>query len=359
MSQIDISSIEKRYGNHEVIHGIDVKIEDGEFAVLVGPSGCGKSTLLRMIAGLEDISGGEISIGGKVVNDLPPKERNIAMVFQNYALYPHMTVAENMGFSLKLAKADKGEIAEKVKAAADILGLHELLERYPRQLSGGQRQRVAMGRAIVRDPSVFLFDEPLSNLDAKLRVKMRTEIKALHQKLKNTIVYVTHDQIEAMTMADKIIVLEGGFVSQVGTPLELYDNPRNTFVATFIGSPSMNLIGAKVIDSNFVELETGQGFAFANELEAGREIKIGIRPEHMHLADEASDTTVATQVMVVEPTGAETHVICSNDELEILAAIRDRVDLVPGQKINLSVDAGRLHVFCAKSGLAIEAKTGQ
>ncbi len=241
MASVAIERVEKAFGSTKVIHGVDVGIEDGEFCVLVGPSGCGKSTLLRMIAGLEEISGGRISIGGKVVNDVPPKERDIAMVFQNYALYPHMKVRDNMAFALMLAKRPRAEIDRRVGEAAAILGLTPYLDRYPRQLSGGQRQRVAMGRAIVRDPQVFLFDEPLSNLDAKLRVSMRTEIKALHQRLKTTSIYVTHDQIEAMTMADRIVVMRDGVVEQTGAPLDLYDTPANTFVAGFIGSPSMNM----------------------------------------------------------------------------------------------------------------------
>ena len=242
MASVTIEDVRKSYGSVEVLHGINVAIEEGEFVVLVGPSGCGKSTLLRMLAGLEHITSGAIRIGNRVVNDLAPKERDIAMVFQNYALYPHLTVAENMGFSLKLAGVKRAEIEEKVRSAAEILGLAHLLDRYPRMLSGGQRQRVAMGRAIVRDPQVFLFDEPLSNLDAKLRVTMRSEIKNLHQRLKTTTVYVTHDQIEAMTMADKIVVMHDGIVEQIGTPLELYDRPDNLFVAGFIGSPAMNFI---------------------------------------------------------------------------------------------------------------------
>src|SRR5215213_6557273 len=245
MASVEIRSVKKSYGSAQVIHGVSINIQDGEFVILVGPSGCGKSTLLRMIAGLENISGGELRIGPRVVNDVPPKERDIAMVFQNYALYPHMTVADNMGFSLKLKRAPKAEIKQRVDGAAEILGLTKFLDRYPRQLSGGQRQRVAMGRAIVRDPQVFLFDEPLSNLDAKLRVAMRTEIKALHQRLKTTSIYVTHDQIEAMTMADRIVVMNAGRVEQIGSPLELYDNPANLFVAGFIGSPAMNFIPEK------------------------------------------------------------------------------------------------------------------
>ena len=242
MAAVSIKAVQKFFGSTQVIRGVDIDIADGEFCVLVGPSGCGKSTLLRMLAGLEEITHGEISIGGKVVNRVPPKERDIAMVFQNYALYPHMTVRDNMSFALMLAKQSKDEIGARVKKAADILGLDQLLDRYPRQLSGGQRQRVAMGRAIVRDPQVFLFDEPLSNLDAKLRVQMRTEIKELHQRLKTTSIYVTHDQIEAMTMADKIVVMKDGVIEQTGDPLTLYDRPNNTFVAGFIGSPAMNMV---------------------------------------------------------------------------------------------------------------------
>src|SRR4029453_15496631 len=239
MASVAIRDVRKAFGATAVIHGVDISIRDGEFVVLVGPSGCGKSTLLRMIAGLENITAGEIRIGERIVNNVPPKERDVAMVFQNYALYPHMTVAANMAFSMKLRGAPQKEIDERVNRAAAILGLSQLLQRYPRQLSGGQRQRVCMGRAIVRDPRVFLFDEPLSNLDAKLRVQMRTETKELHQRLKTTSIYVTHDQIEAMTMADKIVVMRDGVVEQIGGPLDLYDNPTNTFVAGFIGSPAL------------------------------------------------------------------------------------------------------------------------
>ena len=246
MASVEIRGVRKAFGSASVIHGVDISIRDGEFVVLVGPSGCGKTTLLRMVAGLENITAGEIRIGERVVNDLPPKERDIAMVFQNYALYPHMTVAANMAFSMKLRGAPKNEIETRVNRAAEILGLSQLLARFPRQLSGGQRQRVAMGRAIVRDPQVFLFDEPLSNLDAKLRVQMRTEIKELHQRLKTTTVYVTHDQIEAMTLADKIVVMHDGKVEQIGAPLDLYDQPDNLFVAGFIGSPAMNMIRGKI-----------------------------------------------------------------------------------------------------------------
>ena len=292
MAAVDVRQVEKYFGSVQVLHGVSIDIPDGEFVVLVGPSGCGKSTLLRMIAGLEEISRGEIAIGGRVVNNVPPKDRDIAMVFQNYALYPHMTVKENMAFSLKLARAPKAVLEERVGKAAQILGLGQLLDRYPRQLSGGQRQRVAMGRAIVRDPQVFLFDEPLSNLDAKLRVQMRTEIKELHQRLKTTSVYVTHDQIEAMTMADRIVVLQLGHVEQVGAPLDLYDRPANLFVAGFIGSPAMNFIDATPAAGGRPGRRGRDGRHAAAGLarrqrpvpgQDGQPVVYGIRPEHLEL----------------------------------------------------------------------------
>ena len=282
MAEVKIRELFKSYGNTEVIHGLDVDIEDGEFVVLVGPSGCGKSTLLRMIAGLEGISSGKIMIGKSIVNNLPPSERDIAMVFQNYALYPHKTVNDNMAFSLKMKGLSKNEIANRVNQAAEILGLTPYLQRYPRALSGGQRQRVAMGRAIVRDPQVFLFDEPLSNLDAKLRVQMRAEIRELQQRLNSTTIYVTHDQIEAMTMADKIVVMKDGYIEQIGSPLEVYDKPANTFVASFIGSPAMNMIeGIVEIKNNSFKLqvaETKIDLPNIKELENGQKIIVGIRP---------------------------------------------------------------------------------
>src|SRR5688572_24120611 len=286
MASVVIRDVRKSFGSTAVIHGVSVNIDDGEFVVLVGPSGCGKSTLLRMIAGLENITGGEIRIGDRVVNNVPPKERDIAMVFQNYALYPHMTVAANMGFSLKLRGAPKSEIESRVARAADILGLQPYLERYPRQLSGGQRQRVAMGRAIVRDPQVFLFDEPLSNLDAKLRVAMRTEIKELHQRIKTTTVYVTHDQIEAMTMADKIVVMHDGRIEQIGEPLELYDRPNNRFVAGFIGSPAMNfLTGRLAISGGGARFEGDRDLNLPLDVRppgsSGQPVVLGVRPEHL------------------------------------------------------------------------------
>ena len=351
MASVDIQGVTKAYGATAVIHGVDVDISDGEFVVLVGPSGCGKSTLLRMIAGLENITGGKISIGGRVVNDVPPKERDIAMVFQNYALYPHMTVFDNMGFSLKLRKADKSEIDRRVGQAADILGLRPLLERYPRQLSGGQRQRVAMGRAIVRDPQVFLFDEPLSNLDAKLRVAMRTEIKELHQRLKTTTVYVTHDQIEAMTMADKIVVMHDGIVEQIGAPLELYDRPDNMFVAGFIGSPAMNFLkGEIVVADGHPTFQTADGFSFplpaAHAAHAGRALVAGARPETIHVSDDGS----FVDVVVVEPTGSETQVVVKTGGHEMVCLFRDRLMPKPGDRIRVAPDPAQVHLFDAETG---------
>src|SRR5215471_9558329 len=308
MASVGIRDVKKAFGQTQVIHGVDITIGDGEFVVLVGPSGCGKSTLLRMIAGLENITAGEIRIGERVVNNVPPKERDIAMVFQNYALYPHMTVAANMGFSLRLRGAPKAEIDARVTQAAEILGLVPLLERFPRQLSGGQRQRVAMGRAIVRDPQVFLFDEPLSNLDAKLRVAMRTEIKELHQRLETTTVYVTHDQIEAMTMADKIVVMHDGVVEQIGAPLDLYDRPGNVFVASFIGSPAMNLLKGTIRANGRAEFVSESGIrlplAAAPGNSDGQPVIYGIRPEHFALAHDGAEA----EVQVVEPTGSELQV---------------------------------------------------
>src|SRR6187431_2818822 len=303
MASVAIRDVRKAFGAIEVIHGVDVLINDGEFVVLVGPSGCGKSTLLRMVAGLENITSGEIRIGDRVVNNLPPKERDIAMVFQNYALYPHMTVAANMGFSLRLRGAPKAEIEARVKRAAEILGLGPYLERFPRQLSGGQRQRVAMGRAIVRDPQVFLFDEPLSNLDAKLRVAMRSEIKELHQRLKTTSVYVTHDQIEAMTMGDQIVVMRDGRIEQTGSPLDLYDNPANQFVAGFIGSPAMNFLPATLRrggSGTQVELHDGTRLDAppASSGSDGQPVVFGTRPEHLTLTDGAG---IPAKVVVMEP----------------------------------------------------------
>src|ERR1700741_401204 len=306
MASVSFDNVEKAYGSTKVIHGVGFDIHDGEFMVLVGPSGCGKSTLLRMLAGLEEIDGGAIAIDGKVVNDTESKDRDIAMVFQSYALYPHMTVRANMAFSLKLRNADASVIAERVAKASKILNLDAYLERFPRELSGGQRQRVAMGRAIVRDPKVFLFDEPLSNLDAKLRVSMRSEIKALHQRLKTTTIYVTHDQVEAMTMADRIVVLRDGRIEQIGSPLELYDSPANVFVAEFIGSPAMNMLPAKLsMDGNrrAAVIDGGSKIELPPQLAGadGQTILVGIRPEHLSVGHVANGLT--GKVALVEPTG--------------------------------------------------------
>ena len=352
MASIALQNIRKSYGSLPVIHGIDIAIKDGEFIVLVGPSGCGKSTLLRMIAGLESISEGRLSIGETFVNDLRSKDRDIAMVFQNYALYPHLTVAENMGFSLKLRGVAKDEIAWRVDNAAKILALQPYLDRHPRHLSGGQRQRVAMGRAIVRDPKVFLFDEPLSNLDAKLRVAMRAEIKELHQRLKITTVYVTHDQTEAMTMADRIVVMRDGMVEQVGTPLDIYDNPATTFVAGFIGMPPMNLIKGRIQADDPSIFRTASGVPLPlppDRRLAGsdRELIYGVRPEKLILV---ADGGIAARVAIVEPTGSETQVTVRAQDENLTILLRERVALRPGETINLAVSTADVHLFDAATG---------
>jgi multiple sugar transport system ATP-binding protein len=342
VGSVSITDVRKAYGAVQVLHGVSVDIADGEFVVLVGPSGCGKSTLLRMLAGLEDITSGEVAIDGRIVNAVQPKERDIAMVFQSYALYPHMTVEQNMGFSLKLARAPKEEIRERVAKAAQMLSLESYLKRYPRQLSGGQRQRVAMGRAIVRDPKVFLFDEPLSNLDAKLRVQMRSEIKQNHQRLKTTTVYVTHDQVEAMTMADRIVVMHDGIVEQVGTPLELYDFPANLFVAGFIGSPAMNVLSGNVANGKFV---AGEGAAIAlprasRKIE-GETISLGVRPEHLSL----DPGGLSAEIVTVEPMGSETQVLMRLARHEIVGVFRERIAQKPGETLRVSVSPNHLHLF--------------
>jgi multiple sugar transport system ATP-binding protein len=349
MAEVSIRGVRKAFGTTQILHGVDVEVADGEFVILVGPSGCGKSTLLRMIAGLENIKSGEIAIGGRVVNEMPPKERDIAMVFQNYALYPHMTVRDNMAFSLTLAKAPKPVIEQKVGRAAGILGLDALLDRFPRQLSGGQRQRVAMGRAIVRDPQVFLFDEPLSNLDAKLRVQMRGEIKDLHQRLGTTTIYVTHDQIEAMTMADKIVVMQGGHVEQIGAPLELYDTPANVFVAGFIGSPAMNFLkghieaGAFRLGSLSLPLPTTRGVS------EGSRVTYGIRPEHWKL----DANGVPAIVRLVEPTGSETQVVAEIEGNRVVCAFRERVLHHPGETLHMTPDPACAHLFDDATGVRL------
>jgi len=350
MGSVSIERVEKAFGSVKVIHGVDIEAADGEFVVLVGPSGCGKSTLLRMIAGLEEISAGRIRIGERVVNDVSPKDRDIAMVFQNYALYPHMTVKENMAFSLRLRRMNQRERDERVMRAAEILGIGPLLERRPGQLSGGQRQRVAMGRAIVRDPQVFLFDEPLSNLDAKLRVQMRTEIRELHQRLGTTCVYVTHDQIEAMTMADKIVVLHDGLVEQIGSPLALYDRPNNLFVASFLGSPAMNLLSGALTGGDKPTFVTATGHAIPIDAlpnsYSGGEVVCGFRPESVTLGGE---TPLPAIVGVVEPTGSETHVFARLGDADIVAVLRERITLPPGAPLPISVAPGGVHLFDAKT----------
>ncbi len=356
MASVELHEVRKAFGALEVIHGVSLSIEDGEFVALVGPSGCGKSTLLRMIAGLEDISGGDIIIDDAVVNDLTPRERNIAMVFQSYALYPHMTVAENMGFNLRLSGASKAEIAERVNEAARMLDLVPLMERKPAQLSGGQRQRVAMGRAIVRNPAVFLFDEPLSNLDAKLRVQMRSEIKTLHQKVKTTSIYVTHDQIEAMTLADRIVVLNQGRVEQQGTPMELYKHPANLFVAAFIGSPAMNLLDG-TIDAEggeaAVRLSDGTAIRISQDrkVKRGQPIKIGLRPEH--LSPDKVGTALGGQTLLVEPTGAQTHVIFDLAGQPVTAIVDGEYPQRYGALFRANIAAEQVHVFDRESGVAL------
>jgi multiple sugar transport system ATP-binding protein len=347
VATVEIRNVRKAFGPVEILHGVSVDIADGEFVVLVGPSGCGKSTLLRMLAGLENITAGEIAIGGKVVNTVPPKDRDIAMVFQNYALYPHMTVFDNMAFSLTLAKAPRSVMEQEVNRAAKILGLEQLLQRFPRQLSGGQRQRVAMGRAIVRNPQVFLFDEPLSNLDAKLRVQMRAEIKELHQRLNVTTVYVTHDQIEAMTMADKIVVMNNGNIEQAGRPLDLYDKPANLFVAGFIGSPAMNMVKGNVT-AGALRMDDGTELPLrmnGSKPKEGPAI-YGVRPEHLRLDPQGIPATV----QVVEPTGSETQVLMRIGGQPVIGAFRERVTARPGEILPVRPDTALVHLFDQQSG---------
>ncbi len=353
MASIEMRGVDKSFGATQVLHDVNLEVADGEFLVLVGPSGCGKSTLLRIIAGLEEASGGEIVIGGRFVNDLPPKDRDIAMVFQNYALYPHMTVRQNMAFSLKLRKEPKATVEKKVAEAAATLNLASFLDRYPRQLSGGQRQRVAMGRAIVRAPQVFLFDEPLSNLDAKLRVQMRVEIKSLHQRLHATSIYVTHDQIEAMTMADRIVVLQDGRVEQIGTPLELYDHPANLFVAGFIGSPAMNFIRGRLRrgdDSVWIEANDGTRLpnGRGHKGQDGQEIVYSFRPEQLTLG--AMGQGVPAKILLIEPTGADTHVYCELCDTQICAVFGERRAFKAGETIWIQPKGEVVHVFDSATG---------
>jgi len=355
MTDVQFRNLSKSFGQHKILEDINLDIKSGEFVVLVGPSGCGKSTLLRMLAGLETITSGDLVIGGTRANELPPQKRNIAMVFQSYALFPHLKASENIGFGPKIRGENRAAIDDKVKKASGVLNLFSYLDRYPRQLSGGQRQRVAMGRAIVREPSVFLFDEPLSNLDAQLRVQMRTEIKALHQRLKSTIVYVTHDQIEAMTMADRIVVMDRGRIQQVGQPLELYDRPANKFVAAFIGSPSMSFVSGSLRTAgakSWFETTSGGRLALSNKATSGSDtVEAGIRPEHFVVG--AGDDAVAIKVDVVEPTGSETHVYGSVGNDTVRAVFRDRLQVKPGDRLPVSVDPRNIHLFDKATGLPL------
>ncbi|MBN9514288.1 MAG: sn-glycerol-3-phosphate import ATP-binding protein UgpC [Alphaproteobacteria bacterium] len=359
MAQVHLRGVKKSYDKLEVIHGIDMEIADGEFIVIVGPSGCGKSTLLRMVAGLERITGGEIAIGDRVVNELEPKDRDIAMVFQNYALYPHFSVYENMAYGLKIRGLSKAEIDQRVQKAAKILELGALLQRRPRQLSGGQRQRVAMGRAIVREPAVFLFDEPLSNLDAKLRVQMRLEIKRLQRELDVTSIYVTHDQVEAMTLADRLIVMNAGVADQIGTPMDVYERPASVFVAGFIGSPSMNFLAGKVTaDRRAIDL-AGTGarritlpLGTPTTAAAGAPVALGIRPEHLH---PDTDGPLEFEIELAEPLGADTLLHGRFGEAQELVTVRQggHVQAKPGEKRRFKAEPGHLHVFDSQSGKRI------
>ncbi len=355
MANITLKGIKKAYGKVEIIHGIDWEIADGDFVVIVGPSGCGKSTLLRMIAGLESITEGEVSIGDTVVNKLEPSQRNIAMVFQNYALYPHMTVYKNMAYGLKIQKLDPAEIEARVQKAAKILELGDYLDRLPRELSGGQRQRVAMGRAIVREPAVFLFDEPLSNLDAKLRVQMRLEIKNLQHELGITSVYVTHDQVEAMTLGDQLAVLNGGYVEQLGSPIEIYERPASTFVAGFIGSPSMNLIdGQMAADGQSLTLPDGSTITLPTPRATGKAVKLGIRPEHFGLGE--GENQVPLHVRVVEQLGADTlvHGNLGDTTVPMVLRLEGVQTLQAGGIVQLHIPQNALHVFDGETGKRVE-----
>ncbi len=350
MSTITLEQVKKSFGDTEIIHGVDLEIPNGSFTTFVGPSGCGKSTLLRLIAGLDEVSSGQIMLDKNIVNNLSPRERNIAMVFQSYALYPHMTVAENIGFNLRLNRISKSEVKKRVLESAKLLGIDELLERKPAQLSGGQRQRVAMGRAIIRKPTAFMFDEPLSNLDAKLRVQMRSEIKTLHQKMHITSIYVTHDQIEAMTLSDRIVVFNHGNIEQVGTPEELYNNPVNTFVASFIGSPSMNLIKGNILKEGgniYVELQSGIRLRteHGGRCENGMRVTAGLRPEHLQL--KSSGNSFPCNIVDTEYTGAVSHIMCDASGDKVLLAINQK-DLT-GQQLSgehtLSINPEQVYIF--------------
>ncbi len=360
MAGLELRKVVKRFGELEVVHGVDLDIEHKEFVVLVGPSGCGKSTILRMIAGLEDITGGEISIDDKVINELAPKDRDIAMVFQDYALYPHLTVFKNLSFGLEMQKLSSAEIRERVEAAAEILNITEFLDRKPRQLSGGQRQRVAMGRAIVRRPNVFLFDEPLSNLDAKLRTQMRTEIKKLHQTVQTTVVYVTHDQVEAMTLAERIVVMRDGYIEQIGSPNDVYNHPQSVFVAGFIGAPTMNFIrGVLVEGSDGLTLRVSDG----NDLQVpvpladrygphkGKELILGIRPEFFHqvTGDNEGRAPISPTIDVIEPLGSDTLFFFQFGGTEVVARMPPLEGYGRGDQLPMTIDMAKMHLFDAET----------
>jgi multiple sugar transport system ATP-binding protein len=360
LAALDIVGVTKAFGPVKVLHGIDIAVEDGEFLVLVGPSGCGKSTLLRMIAGLESVTGGEIKIGGGVVNDIPPRGRDIAMVFQDYALYPHKSVRDNIGFGLRMRDVAPAEIAKRVDDAAKVLQITHLLERKPGQLSGGQRQRVAMGRAIVRDPKVFLFDEPLSNLDAQLRAEMRVEIKKLHQRFKNTVVYVTHDQVEAMTLADRIAVMKGGNVEQLGSPDDIYNHPRTTFVAGFTGSPPMNFAKSVVSDDGkSIVLDGGVKLPVPAERQAmlkplkGKAMTFGIRPEHITVGGGGKDL-IHSEVILTEPLGSDTLGLLRIGKVEITGRFPPDSGLKPGSTRGISLAMAKFHLFDPETGVAAQ-----
>jgi len=350
MANLAIRNLVKTYDKTEVLHGISLDVDDGEFVVFVGPSGCGKSTTLRLIAGLEDVTGGEILIGGNVVNNLEPKERDIAMVFQNYAIYPHMTVRKNIGFGLRTAKMSKPAKEARIDEVAGILGMTDLLGRKPSQLSGGQRQRVAIGRAMVRDPAVFLFDEPLSNLDAQLRTQMRLEIKKLHQRVGNTIIFVTHDQVEAMTMADRIVIMKDGYIQQVGTPAEVYHKPANTFVARFIGAPSMNMLSG-IVSNGKLQLGSGTKLDLGLGVPEGQRITLGVRPEDLHPGE--GPELVRGPVTVREPLGHETLIYVGVEGQEVIAKADGRTPPEVGADVSLMADVENLHVFDAETGASL------
>jgi multiple sugar transport system ATP-binding protein len=356
MSNVSLKNVSKSYGAVEVLHGIDLEIAQGKFVVLVGPSGCGKSTLLRMICGLEEISKGDVEIGGTRVNQIAPKDRDIAMVFQSYALYPNLTVGKNLAFSLEMRGESKVAIKEKVVEAARMLGLEEYIGRLPKHLSGGQRQRVAMGRAIVRSPQVFLFDEPLSNLDANMRVQMRAEIKSMHHRLKTTTIYVTHDQIEAMTMADTVVLMNDGNIEQAGTPLELYDTPANKFVAGFIGSPAMNFMdGIFDRETGYFQSASAEGIPIRSSGEGpiSGPVTLGIRPEHLEFGDATGGSAISAVVTLIEPTGAEVHLALAYDGAPIQLVTNERREIQIGDTVTLRIPAAQTHLFDRKTGLRL------